>query len=281
MEKKDKIKLNFDFLGEGAPDKPEKKEIPSQEKKSLDFGGDDAPPKNPRQWLMWAGAVVVVVLIIIAATNSGSGSSSTDALTGTTNTPTTPDPTTLSGQSAPTETNDQICKDRNGPHTIYNNTDNTCECAAGYSLDSTSTCSSTKTGYEVCAAMNATWDGSSRTSSGGYSCTCDTNYVESADGSTCIYSPPKTGYQVCAAMNATWDGYSHTTSGGYSCTCDSGYTSSADGSTCVYSPPETGYQVCSNAGPNETWGGAYASNGNYQCVCVAGYTWNSYSQSCQ
>jgi hypothetical protein len=53
-----------------------------------------------------------------------------------------------------------------------------------------------KTGYQVCGDTNATWDGYSRTSSGGFSCTCRTGYNVSADGKSCViqnYYPTQYG----------------------------------------------------------------------------------------
>jgi hypothetical protein len=45
-----------------------------------------------------------------------------------------------------------------------------------------------KTGYQVCGDMNATWDGTSYTSGGEFSCTCKTGYVHpsSPDGKSCV-----------------------------------------------------------------------------------------------
>lgn len=44
-----------------------------------------------------------------------------------------------------------------------------------------------KNGYQVCkdTYIHASWDGTSYTSSGGFSCTCDAGYVASSDGKSC------------------------------------------------------------------------------------------------
>jgi hypothetical protein len=113
------------------------------------------------------------------------------------------------------------CQNLNGPYTAYNSSNNSCECLSGYSLDSKNTCVVQKTGYQVCADMNATWDGVSKNSSGGFTCTCKTGYVTSSDGKSCS---PQNGYQVCsqAYQNETWDG-TYSSAGKFNCVCLSGY----------------------------------------------------------
>jgi len=49
-----------------------------------------------------------------------------------------------------------------------------------------------KNGYQVCNDMNATWDGTSYTSSGGFNCTCKTGYVSGSDGKSCVVVPQAT-----------------------------------------------------------------------------------------
>ncbi len=60
-----------------------------------------------------------------------------------------------------------------------------------------------KGGYQVCKNMNATWDGTSYTSSGGFSCTCNTGYTPGADGKPCVLAPRTTNtvsdYNNCLA----------------------------------------------------------------------------------
>lgn len=126
------------------------------------------------------------------------------------------------------------CQDQNGTNATYIASTNSCACVAGYQLNSNNICVIPETGYQVCADMNATWDGSSHTSSGGYSCTCDTGYETSSDGKSCVLAPVKTGYQVCSNSypNATWDG-TYTTAGKYNCVCDAGYSWNSTTQSCT------------------------------------------------
>lgn len=57
------------------------------------------------------------------------------------------------------------CQNTEGANATYNATTNSCGCAIGYAYSGGSCV--VDNGYSVCAAMNATWDGSSYTSSGG------------------------------------------------------------------------------------------------------------------
>jgi hypothetical protein len=78
------------------------------------------------------------------------------------------------------------CQNRNGVNATYNSVDNSCGCVAGYTLNNSSVCAIQRNGYQVCSDMNATWDGSSYTSGGGFNCTCKSGYTPSYDGKTCI-----------------------------------------------------------------------------------------------
>jgi hypothetical protein len=122
------------------------------------------------------------------------------------------------------------CENRNGTNATYDSASNSCGCAAGYELDSNNTCVD---GYQICNEMNATWDGTSHTSSGGFSCTCKNGYVQSYDGKTCVVAPIKTGYQVCSESysNMTWDG-TYDSNGKYNCVCQTGYTWNSSSQSC-------------------------------------------------
>lgn len=144
-----------------------------------------------------------------------------------------------------------------------------CGCSTGYEWNSGQTACvaiPTESGYQVCAAMNATWDGTSYTSSGGYSCTCDSGYTSSADGSTCVLAPTETGYQVCSALgaNETWDG-TYTSDGKFNCVCESGYSWDSSSQSCI-----SGYTYCQNT---EGYGATYDSASN-SCACESGYIYN-------
>lgn len=80
----------------------------------------------------------------------------------------------------------EYCQNRNGTNATYNSVDNSCGCATGYVLNSSSICAVQRNGYQVCSNMNATWDGSSYTSAGGFNCTCNAGYTVSYDGKSCI-----------------------------------------------------------------------------------------------
>lgn len=163
-------------------------------------------------------------------------------------------------------TPDASCQESYGQNFIYSGKNdsggNICDCKSGYLLNSNNACqliqpqqqtqtqlpakevAPIKSGYQICKDTygNATWDGTSYTSSGGPNCSCDHGYAVSSDGKSCVIAPivpVKTGYQICNDMNATWDGTSYTSSGGFSCTCNTGYTSGSDGKSCVIVPKAT------------------------------------------
>jgi hypothetical protein len=123
------------------------------------------------------------------------------------------------------------CQNQNGPNATYNPTNNSCGCATGYELNSNNICTVKKSGYQVCGDMDATWDGSSYTSSGGFNCACKTGYISGSDGKSCVVAPVKTGYQVCGDMNAMWDG-TYRSGGEFNCVCQTGYESNSSGTSC-------------------------------------------------
>lgn len=77
------------------------------------------------------------------------------------------------------------CKGQRGSKATYNPEDNSCGCAVGYTLNSNGMCTIQKTGYQVCAEMNATWDGSSYMSNGAFNCSCQAGYIPSSDRTSC------------------------------------------------------------------------------------------------
>jgi len=138
--------------------------------------------------------------------------------------------TSIPISTQPTKTNDQICQDSYGSASIYSSQNNNggliCGCISGYEWNSSRTsCVITpvKTGYQVCAEMNATWDGT-YINNKQYNCTCSTGYTSSSDGKTCVLAPVRTGYQVCSESysNETWDG-TYSNDGKYNCVCVAGY----------------------------------------------------------
>jgi hypothetical protein len=231
----------------------------------------DAPMSDSAKWILGAIGVAVLIIIIAAASSGGSSSTTTTdtSTVGTTNTLPPPNPSldtsdtntidapvakpkkaapiytppaTTADDCTYGETYDstagecvtplQYCQNRNGSNATYNSSDNSCGCAAGYTFDG-SRCSLPRTGYQVCADMNATWDGYSMTDSGGYNCTCGSGYTPNAAGTMCVAQPVKSGYQVCseAYPNETWDG-TYSSDGKYNCVCKAGYTWSSYTNSC-------------------------------------------------
>jgi len=140
-----------------------------------------------------------------------------------------------------------------GSYSYQNNGAATCGCVDGYEWNSDrTTCVLKESGYQVCANMNGTWDGSSYTASGGYECTCGAEYVSSDDGMSCVIKP-----QPTCALFSTYD----STTG--QCTCDTGYVES--NGMCV-----SNYTYCEN---KNGYGSTYDSVTN-SCECEAGYVYN-------
>ena len=151
------------------------------------------------------------------------------------------------------ESNDQKCQDSYGVDSDYSGQTNSqggliCGCASGYTWNTGNTaCVSAETGYDVCVAMNATWDGTTD-SNGKYNCTCEDGYV--SNGTTCVAEPS-------CPLNENYD------FGTNSCVCPVGY--SIYGGQCISS-----YAYCTDT---EGYGANYNAATN-SCGCDAGYTYN-------
>jgi len=78
------------------------------------------------------------------------------------------------------------CKNQDGSRATYNSANNSCGCADGYKLNSNGICTIKKTGYEICAGINATWDGISYMDNGTYNCLCKAGYTQSSDQKSCV-----------------------------------------------------------------------------------------------
>jgi len=90
------------------------------------------------------------------------------------------------------------CQNLNGTNATYNSANNSCSCATGYILNSNKVCAVPETGYQFCSEQysNATWDGTSYTSSGGFNCECNSGYT-----------PTKNAYgvQSCQPMGTPYE----------------------------------------------------------------------------
>jgi hypothetical protein len=160
-----------------------------------------------------------------------------------------------------------------------------CGCSSGYIWNSDQTAcvvQQVETGYQVCADMNATWDGSSYASDGSYSCACNAGYISGNNGKTCVVAPTLNSDQKCAQKYNNSYSTIDPTTGSNSCSCKPGYywdnQTSGQAGNC-YTATELN-QSCNSKYLNTHWDGTYGSNGGFQCDCKSGYTWNSGQTSC-
>jgi len=288
MEHKDnKLKLDLDFLGEGAPEKSEKKHEPKEHKPEHKKPEDDAPMSDATKWIL--GAVGVAVLIIIIAASSGGGgtvTSDTSAL-GTTNT--LPPPVkslTETDSYIPvadrTKTPNQICKADYGVNSYSTGKKNAdggpiCDCNTGYQWNTSQTACvaapKVKTGLEICQernGYNATYDSASN------SCGCATGYSLGATSQQCV-SFTVARDQSCAAQ---WSGTSFlkvdATTGKNICDCVAGSYWNNERTAC-YSLSSFNQSCVSSYGT-----GAYSTTENSKrvCDCGYGYDWNIQRNAC-
>ena len=161
-----------------------------------------------------------------------------------------------------------------------------CGCSTGYTWNSDQTAcvvQQAETGYQVCADMNATWDGSSHASDGSYSCTCDTGYVSGSDGKSCVVAPALTADQQCAQKYNNSYSTIDPTTGSNSCSCKAGYywdnQTSGQAGNCFTAAALS--QECNSKYSNAQWDGKYnTTNGIDECACNTGYTFNTSQTAC-
>lgn len=112
--------------------------------------------------------------------------------------------------------------------------------------------------------MNGYWDGVSYTSSGGYSCSCNTGYVSNTAGTSCVIAT-KTNDQKCQdsyGSGSNWSG-EYNPQGGLSCGCQTEYAWDYGQTQCLQMTPD---QLCKrDVGPNSYYLGYKNSNGTYAC----------------
>lgn len=254
MEHKDKkLELDLDFLGEGAPEKSEKKHEPKEHKPEHKKPEDDAPMSNATKWTL--GAIGVAVLIVIIAVASSTPDTPTMETSNT-----LPPPSKSLFEADNTETDSYIpVADRiKTPNQI---------CKDDYGVNSYST--------------------EKKNADGGPICDCNTGYQWNASQTACVAAPKvKTGLEICQernGYNATYDSASN------SCGCATGYSLGATSQQCV-SYTVARDQSCAARFPGTSFLKVDSTDGKNICDCVAGSYWNnertacytlsSYTQSC-
>lgn len=289
MEHEDKkLKLDLDFLGEGAPEKSEKR----LKKENKNPAEETVPMSDRAKWI-W-GAIGVAVLIIIIAASSSGGSDNSTASSGTLPPPANTETLDNIFDTSETKTNsyvpvaertktaNQQCKDDYGVNAYSTGEKNAdggpvCDCNDGYQWNAGQTACvavpKVKTGLEICQERNgsfATYDSASN------SCGCASGYSLGATSQQCVsYTVARD--ESCAAE---WPGTSFlkydSTSGKNICDCEVGsywnnertacYSSSAFNQSCV----------------NSFGTGAYSTteNGKRVCDCGYGYDWNIERNAC-
>lgn len=250
MEHKDnKLKLDLDFLGEGVPEKSEKKHEPKDHKPEHKKPEDDAPMSDATKWIL--GAIGVAVLIIIIAASSGGGGSTATSDTstlGTTNT--LPPPAKSLTETDSTETNSYI------PVADRTKTPNQI-CKDDYGVNSYST--------------------GEKNADGGPVCDCNSGYQWNTSQTACVAVPKvKTGLEICQernGYNATYDSASN------SCGCATGYSLGATSQQCV-SFTVARDQSCAAKYSGTSFLKVDPADGKNICDCVAGSYWNNEMTAC-
>lgn len=246
-----KLKLDLDFLGEGASEKSEKKHDKKDHSKTDHKipAGENTPMSDGAKWTL--GAIAVAVLIIIIAASSSGGDNNSTASSNTLPPPVhteTAETNFYVPVAERTKTANQQCKDDYG--------------------------------------VNAYSTGEKNTD-GGPVCDCNDGYQWNAGKTACVAVPKvKTGLEICQERNgvfATYDSASN------SCGCASGYSLGATSQQCV-SLTVARDQSCAAKFPGTSWLKNDPTDGHPICDCVAGsyfnnertacYTLSAFTQSC-
>jgi len=289
MEHKDKkLKLDLDFLGEGAPEKSEKK--PKKENKTPTK--ETAPMSDQTKWI-W-GAIGVAVLIIIIAVASSGGSNNSTASSNSLPPPANTETLDNIFNTSESETNSYVpvadrvktaneqCKDQYGANSYNTGEKNAdggpvCDCNDGYQWNANKTSCiavpKVKTGLEICQERNgihATYDSASN------SCGCASGYYLGASSQQCVgYTDARD--ESCAAQ---WPGTSFLkvdpNDGKNICDCEVGLYWNNERTACYSVSAFT--QSCVNSYGT----GAYSTteNGKRVCDCGYGYDWNIERNAC-
>ena len=90
------------------------------------------------------------------------------------------------------------CQNHDGVNATYDSTNNSCGCATGYAFNSSNVCAAKESGYQFCSEQysNATWDGTSYTSSGGFNCECKSGYTATNNNGAQSCQPLGNPYQA-------------------------------------------------------------------------------------
>jgi len=283
MENKDKkLKLDLDFLGEGASLKSEiekKHRQKERQKQELKTPENNEPMSNTAKWT-W-GAIGVTVLVIVISVVSSGGSNTTT----TTNTLPPPSNTKTLDEilgTQNTKTANQICKEEYGTYAYSTGNKKAdgspiCDCNNGYQWnDSRTSCVAVpkiKTALEICQdrhGYNATYDGATN------SCGCASGYSLGATSQQCV-SLTVVRNESCAAKfpGTSWL-KNDPTDGHPICDCVAGSYFNNERTAC-YSLSEFNKSCVNSYGT-----GAYSTteNGKRVCDCGYGYDWNIERNSC-
>jgi hypothetical protein len=253
MEKKDKIDLNLDFLGEDALEKSEKRKNDSRPVVHSHKGSQHS---NSSKWLMGGGAVVgAIILFSSMATVFAIRSNKNNAEVGNKKDPivvedapvikpdTPPQPEKIVPKKivAPVQKSpNQICKDDYGAHSVSNGDKN---------------------------------------AQGGPVCDCESGYQWNGTQSTCVIIPVpvrKTNDEFCRDMNGPYGIYN---SSDNTCGCASGYFYGAISKQCV-SLIESRNQNCAAKYPGTSFLKIDPTDGKNICDCLAGFQWNNEGTAC-
>lgn len=251
MEHKDKkLELDLDFLGEGAPEKSDKKhEKKDHHKPEHKSTTDDVPMSDNAKWTL--GAIGIAVLVIIIAVSASGGESSNS----TTSTNTLPPP-------ANTETLDNIFDTSETKTNSY-----------------IPVAERTKTANQQCKdnyGVNAYSTGK-KNADGGPVCDCNDGYQWNAGQTACVAAPKiKTGLEICQERNGSFATYD---SASNSCGCASGYSLGATSQQCV-SFTVARDQSCAAKYPGTSFLKVDQTDGKNICDCVAGSYWNNERTAC-
>lgn len=173
----------------------------------------------------------------------------------------------------PPETNDQICKDRNGAFATYDSSSSSCSCATGYILDKTvNQCVTPLLYCQNQQGLNATYDSTTN------SCGCADGYYYGSVSKQCV-SLVVSRNESCSTQYPNTSFLEYSTDGKTNiCDCNTGYywngsktacmSQSALNQECVASYGTGSYSTTNNTG------------GKNICDCSYGYSWNAQNNQC-
>lgn len=246
-DKDQKLKLDLDFLGEGAPEKSEKKHEPNEHKPEHKKPEDGATMSDAAKWT-WGAIGVAVIVIIAAGLSGGSGSTTTKN--------TLPLPSDTETLNSIFDTSEFTKTTSYMPVAERTKTANQ-QCKDNYGADSYST--------------------GEKSSEGGPICDCNDGYQWNVGKTACVAAPKvKTGFEICQERNgafATYDSASN------ACGCAAGYSLGATSQQCV------SFTVARDQSCAVQWSGTSflkvdTTTGKNICDCVAGSYWNNERTAC-